>query len=154
MIARDISRLGGALAKIVDGNDVGLGDLILKLVRDAREKLAELDQRISSHNRLLQSAAQTLSRTYEMCRSIGKIEGIGPITATALVAAVGDRTCSRNGREFAVWLGLVPRQRSSVGKAQLLGISKRGNRYIRTLLIHGARAVLGTARGKQDARSQ
>jgi transposase len=89
-----------------------------------------------------------------MCRRIGRIEGIGPVTATALVASVGDRTCFKNGREFAAWLGLVPRQRSSGGKVRLLGISKRGDRYIRTLMIHGARAVLGKAGGKQDARSQ
>lgn len=79
---------------------------------------------------------------------------MGGLPATALVAAVGDRTCFRNGREFAAWLGLVPRQQSSGGKARLLGISKRGDRYIRTLMIHGARAVLGKAGDKQDTRSQ
>jgi len=80
--------------------------------------------------------------------------GIGPVTATALVAAIGDRTCFRNGRQFAAWLGLVPRQRSSGGKPRLFGISKRGDRYLRTLMIHGARAVLGKAGGKSDATSQ
>lgn len=150
VIARDISRLRTALAKIVDGDCAGLGDLILELVRDAREELAELDRRISSYNRRLRNIFQT----NEMCRRIGKIEGIGPVTATALVAAVGDRTCFKNGREFAAWLGLVPKQKSSGGKTRLLGISKRGDRYIRTLMIHGARAALGKAGGKQDARSQ
>lgn len=149
-IARDISRLRSALSKIVNGDEAGLGELILELVRDAREELAELDRRISSYNRRLRH----IFRNDEMCRRIGKIKGIGPVTATALVAAVGDRTCFKNGREFAAWLGLVPRQRSSGGKARLLGISKRGDRYIRTLMIHGARAVLGKAGGKQDAQSQ
>jgi transposase len=149
-IARDISRLRTALGKIVDDDRSGLGDLILELVREAREELADLDRRIASYNRRLKH----LFRTDEMCRRIGEIEGIGPVTATALVAAVGDRTCFRNGREFAAWLGLVPRQKSSGGKARLLGISKRGDRYIRTLMIHGARAVLGKAGDKQDARSQ
>ncbi|WP_207209976.1 IS110 family transposase [Tropicimonas sp. IMCC6043] len=149
-IARDNSRLRSALSKIVNGDDSGLSDLILELVRDAREELTELDRRITSYNRRLKH----LFRTDEMRQSIGKIEGIGPATATALVAAVGDRTCFRNGREFAARLGLVPRQRSSGGKARLLGISKRGDRYIRTLKIHGARAVLGKAGGKQDTRSQ
>jgi transposase len=149
-IARDISRLRTALGKIVDNDRSGLGDLILELVREAREELADLDRRIASYNRRLKH----LFRTDEMCRRIGEIEGIGPVTATALVAAVGDRTCFRNGREFAAWLGLVPRQKSSGGKARLLGISKRGDRYIRTLMIHGARAVLGKAGDKQDARSQ
>jgi transposase len=149
-IARDISRLRHALTKIVDGDRSGLGDLILDIVRDARDELEDLDRRIASYNRRL----KTLFQSDEMCRRIGEIEGIGPITATALVAAAGDRTCFRNGREFAAWLGLVPRQRSSGGKTRLLGISKRGDRYIRTLMIHGARAVLGRAGGKQDTRSQ
>jgi transposase len=151
-IPRDSARLRSGLAKIVENeNDAaGLGVLMLDLMRDAHEQLVELDRRIASFDRRL----KTIFRTDEMCRRIGEIEGIGPITATALVAAVGDRTCFRNGREFAAWLGLVPRQRSSGGKARMLGISKRGDRYIRTLLIHGARAVLGKANGKQDARSQ
>jgi len=89
-----------------------------------------------------------------MCQRISQIEGIGPITATALVAAVGDKSCFRNGRQFAAWLGLVPKQHSSGGKARLLGISKRGDRYLRTMLIHGARAVLGRSAGKTDTRSQ
>jgi transposase len=76
------------------------------------------------------------------------------VTATALVAAVGDRSCFKNGRQFAAWLGLVPRQRSSGGRNRLFGISKRGDRYLRTLMIHGARAALGKAGGKQDPRSR
>ena len=70
------------------------------------------------------------------------IPGIGPITASALVASVGDAKVFHNGRQFAAWLGLVPRQNSSGGKMNLLGISKRGDTYLRTLLIHGARSVL------------
>lgn len=150
VIARDISHLRSALGKIADGADAGLGDLIRDLVRDVREELVELDRRIASYNRRLRE----LFRTNEMCQRIARIEGIGPVTATALVAAVGDRTCFKNGRQFAAWLGLVPKQRSSGGKARLFGISKRGDRYLRTLMIHGARAVLGKAGGKQDPRSQ
>lgn len=150
VIARDISRLRRGLQQIVDGADLGLGDMIRDLVGEVHEELAELDRRIASYTRRIRN----LFRTNEMCQRIGKIEGIGPITATALVAAVGDRTCFRNGRQFAAWLGLVPRQRSSGGKARLFGISKRGDRYLRTLMIHGARAVLGKAGGKQDPRSQ
>ena len=150
VIGRDISRLRRALAQIADGADNDLGDLILDLVRDIHQELAELDRRIMSYNRRIRN----LFQTNEMCQRIGKIEGIGPITATALVAAVGDRSCFRNGRQFAAWLGLVPRQRSSGGKSRLFGISKRGDRYLRTLMIHGARAVLGKAGGKTDPRSQ
>jgi len=150
VIGREISRLRRALKQIVDGDDINLGIIIRDLVRDVHEELAELDQRIALYNRRIRD----LFRTNEMCQRIGKIEGIGPITATALVAAVGDRSCFKNGRQFAAWLGLVPKQRSSGGKARLFGISKRGDRYLRTLMIHGARAVLGKAGGKQDPRSQ
>ncbi len=131
------------------GADRNLGDLIQELASDIHQELAALDERISSYDRRIRN----LFRTNEMCQRIGKIEGIGPITATALVAAVGDQSCFENGRQFAAWLGLVPKQRSSGGKSRLFGISKRGDRYLRTLLIHGARAVLGKAGGKQDARS-
>src|SRR5262250_341624 len=67
---------------------------------------------------------------------------------------VGDRSCFKNGRQFAAWLGLVPKQRSSGGRHRLFGISKRGDRYLRTLMIHAARAALGKAGGKQDPRSR
>jgi transposase len=74
------------------------------------------------------------------------VPGIGPITATALVASVGDAKGFTSGRQLAAWIGLVPRQNSSGGKNILLGISKRGDTYLRTLLIHGARAVIQAAR--------
>ncbi|MEM9766232.1 MAG: IS110 family transposase [Pseudomonadota bacterium] len=150
VIARDISRLRRALGEIADGADDRLDGLLRDLACEMREELAALDDRIRTQTRRI----RMLFQTSEACQRIGKIEGIGPITATALVAAVGDRTCFKNGRQFAAWLGLVPRQRSSGGRTRLLGISKRGDRYLRTLLIHGARAVLGKAHGKQDRKSQ
>lgn len=150
VIGRDISRLRRGLTQIVDGAAGGLGDMLRDLVRDVHQELAELDRRIARYNQRIRH----LFRTNEECQRIGQIEGIGPITATALVAAVGDRNCFKNGRQFAAWLGLVPRQRSSGGKSRLFGISKRGDRYLRTLMIHGARAVLGKAQGKDDPRSQ
>ncbi len=150
VIARDISRLRRAIGQIAEGVDDGLSDMLRDLVCDVCKELAEVDQRIASYTRRIRD----LFQANEMCQRIGKIEGIGPITATALVAAVGDRTCFKNGRQFAAWLGLVPKQRSSGGKTRLFGISKRGDRYLRTLMIHGARAVLGKAGGKTDSRSQ
>lgn len=150
VVARDIARLRRALGMIVDDEDSRLSQMFRDLLRDIHEELAELDCRIAGYNRRI----RILFRSNERCQRIGKIEGIGPITATALVAAVGDRTCFKNGRQFAAWLGLVPKQRSSGGKARLFGISKRGDRYLRTLMIHGARAVLGKAAGKSDPRSQ
>jgi hypothetical protein len=82
-----------------------------------------------------------------------QIPGIGPIVATAIVAAIGNGAAFRKGREFAAWLGLVPRQYSKGGKARLLGISKRGNSYLRKILVHGARAaVLLIKRDQASAR--
>ncbi len=82
------------------------------------------------------------------------VEGIGPVVASALVAAVGDAKQFSGGRDMAAWLGLTPRQQSSGGKNRLGGISKRGDKYVRTLLIHGARAALNAAKHKEDRRSR
>jgi transposase len=149
VIARDITQLRRGLANIVGSSDDGLSGLVRSLMRELQVEMAELDQRITSYDRRIRE----IFRNSEQCQRLGKIEGIGPVTATALIAAVGDRTCFRNGRQFAAWLGLVPKQRSSGGRARLFGISKRGDRYLRTLMIHGARAALGRAGGKQDPRS-
>jgi transposase len=76
------------------------------------------------------------------CQRLVAILGIGPVTATALIAAIGNGAAFRKGREFAAWMGVVPREHSTGGKQKLLGISKRGNSYLRILFIQGARAVL------------
>jgi transposase len=150
VIAKDIGNLRRALAGIVgDNEDRTLNPLLRDLMRDLREELAALDVRILSYDRRIRE----VYRHSEICQRLGKIEGIGPVTATALVASVGDRSSFKNGRQFAAWLGLVPKQRSSGGRARLFGISKRGDRYLRTLLIHGARAALGRVGEKQDPRS-
>jgi len=86
----------------------------------------------------------------EPSRRLAKIPGIGPITASALVASISDVRSFKSGRQLAAWLGLVPRQHSSGGKPVLLGISKRGDRYLRTLLVHGARSVIVQARKRAD----
>lgn len=149
VIARDISRLRRALAEIAGNGGDDLNDLVRMLIREVQVELIELDRRIAFYDRQVRELYRS-----ELCQRLGKIEGIGPVTATALIAAVGDRTCFKNGRQFAAWLGLVPKQRSSGGRTQLFGISKRGDRYLRTLMIHGARAALGKAGGKQDPRSR
>ena len=87
-----------------------------------------------------------------LCKRIATIDGIGPVTATAIVAAVGEARQFKNGRHLAAWLGLVPRQHSSGGKSRLRGISKRGDAYLRTLLIHGARTVLKYVAARTDRR--
>jgi transposase len=106
--------------------------------------------RLFEHFRVLDRQVQELEREINTWhredtasqRRLQAIPGIGPLTASALVASVGDAKVFRNGRQFAAWLGLVPRQNSSGGKTKLLSISKRGDTYLRTMLIHGARSVL------------
>jgi transposase len=150
VVAKDIGNLRRSLARIVgDDEDRVLNPLVRALMAELREELTELDARIAGYDRKIRE----LYRNSEICQRLGKVEGIGPVTATALVAAVGDRSSFKNGRQFAAWLGLVPKQRSSGGRARLFGISKRGDRYLRTLLIHGARSALGRVRDKKDPRS-
>lgn len=101
----------------------------------------ELDQlaiRLEEADALIQKTAQES----EVCRRLDAIPGIGPVTATALIAAIGNGAAFRKGREFAAWVGLVPHEHSTGGKQKLLGISKRGNSYLRRLFVQGARAVL------------
>jgi len=88
------------------------------------------------------SRAQLLAYTANLPASLGQIPGFGPLISTAMVAAIGNGTAFRRGRDFAAWLGVVPRQYSTGGKQKLFGMSKRGNIYLRRMLIHGARAVL------------
>src|SRR2546425_2260417 len=101
-----------------------------------------------------QEKLATVATTHPECQRLMTIPGIGPLTATALVAAVSDASAFKNGRQFAAWLGLVPRQHSTGGKERLLGISKRGDTYLRKLLVHGARATIRWVGLKTDRRSQ
>lgn len=109
----------------------------------------EMDRQVAE----LEKEIKAWHRNSVPSRKLQKIPGIGPITATALVASVGNAGCFENGRQMAAWLGLVPRQHSTGGKQTLLGISKRGDTYLRTLLIHGARAVVRVCQRKAEASS-
>jgi transposase len=106
--------------------------------------LTELDKQVDE----LEATIAHWHRESDLSCKLAEVPGIGPITATALVASVGDAKNFKNGRQLAAWLGLVPRQHSSGGKSVLLGISKRGDTYLRTLLIHGARSVIRHAQDK------
>ena len=123
------------------------------LLEEAKDELPgvfqNLVQRLLAHLKLLDRQVdetelqiQLWHRSNPLSRKLEKIPGIGPLTASAMVAAVGDAKSFDSGRQLAAWLGLVPKQHSSGGKPTLLGISKRGDCYLRTLLIHGARAVI------------
>ena len=120
------------------------------LLRDLGGELRRLDERVKR----AETEIKSIAAADPACRRLEGIPGIGPLTATALAAAVGDASSFRNGRELAAWLGLVPRQHSTGGRARLLGIGKRGDRYVRCLLIHGARAALQWAGRRDDRRSE
>ncbi|MDK7207821.1 hypothetical protein SB6095_03068 [Klebsiella quasivariicola] len=122
----------------------------IRLLSELTEELQALDERLNRYDRRLNQLAQEDERI----RRLQEIGGIGPVTASALVAAVGDAKQFKSGREMAAWLGLVPRQHSSGGKTKMGHISKRGDSYLRTLLIHGARAVLNACDHKEDRRSR
>jgi len=150
VVARGSANLRKALPGILEDADNGLSPMFRELLHGLHRELSHLDDRIAEYDVRIAGLAQR-SEAY---RQVMSIPGIGPLTATALVAAAGDAKAFRNGREMAAWLGLVPKQHSTGGKARLLGISKRGDAYLRKLLIHGARAVLRVASRKQDRRSR
>ena len=126
-----------------------LGDLFASILEQLFDMLCQLDARVKWFDREI----ERVFRNDEACQRIARIRGVGPKTATAIVAAVGDGAEFKNGRHMAAWLGLVPRQHSSGNRQRLFGISKRGDRHLRTLLVHGARAVLRTAPKRTDAVS-
>jgi len=121
-----------------------------ELFDELYQQLVWLDERIG----LFDKKIAEVFRTNEACQRLGQIEGVGPMVATALYATVCQAKEFSNGRQMAAWLGLVPRQHSSGGKVVLLGISKRGDRYLRTLLIHGARAVISHVKNKEGRRAR
>jgi len=116
------------------------------LIDRLTQHLKELDRKVKE----FEQEIIAWHRGSELSRRLEKIPGIGPLAATALVASIADAHSFKSGRQVSAWLGLVPRQSSSGGKPTLLGISKRGNTYLRTLLIHGARSAILAAKNKVD----
>ncbi|WP_432723079.1 IS110 family transposase [Jeongeupia wiesaeckerbachi] len=150
VVAQRIEQLCRALPRLYDDQTNGLSCRFRRLLGGLWQDLHELDGRIKELDREISLIAQS----NPAAQRLQGIPGIGPISATALVAAIGDGRQFKCGRDLAAWLGLVPRQHSSGGKERLLGICKRGDAYLRTLLIHGARAVLRQIGAKMDGRSQ
>lgn len=112
--------------------------MVLEALRDQLELIHELTRRIER----IEQQLEMYERTDERCQRLRAIPGVGPLTATAIVASVGNAREFRSGREFAAWIGVVPRQSGTGGRVRLLGISKRGNPYLRAMIVHCARAVL------------
>lgn len=162
--ANQIRGLLGEYGLIVPQGIAYIVQRVPDLIEDASIELPgsfrQLIDRLVDHLKLLHRQVdeievqiKTWHRASDASRRLEKVPGIGPLTATAMVASVGDARNFDNGRQFAAWLGVVPRQHSSGGKPTLLGMSKRGDAYLRTMLIHGARSVIYRATQRADAES-
>jgi len=145
-----ISVLKKNIPLILEDGENELTMMTRELLQELYEELTALEARISKFTKRI----ELLHATNESCQAISKIPGIGPMTSTIILTTLGDPKHFKNGRHFAAFLGLVPRQYSSGGRTRLLGISKEGNRYVRALLIHGARSVVRCIDKKSDPQSQ
>jgi len=132
------TKLKLAMPEILENADSNLTPRMRNLVGLLWSEWKELEQQIIAMN----TEVEQIASSDPACQRLRQIPGIGPLIATAVVASIGNGAAFRKGRDFASWLGLVPRQYSTGGKAKLLGISKRGNSYLRKILIHGARAAV------------
>ncbi|OOF24453.1 IS110 family transposase [Salinivibrio proteolyticus] len=134
---------------ILEAAENGLPDIARAVVADCFDHLQTLNQRIDD----TEQCFDMVTKASPNAQRILNVRGIGPQTATAIIATIGKGEQFDSGRDFAAWLGLVPKQYSTGGKPRLGRISKRGDKYLRTLLVHGARAVITNLGDKQDRLS-
>jgi len=146
-IPQGISHIAKRVPEIIEDGETELPGSFRLLIQRLVDHLKELDRQVGE----LETEIQRWHRDNAASQKLAKIPGIGPMTASAMVASVGDAKNFKDGRQLAAWLGIVPRQHSTGGKSVLRGISKRGDTYLRTLLIHGARAVIRVAECKPTA---
>ena len=147
---RELVQLRRALPVWLEDAGNGLSERFRRLLHALWDDLRGLDERVAELDREI----TLIARSDPAARRLQQLRGVGPIVATALVAAVGDGGQFANGRQMAAALGLTPKQHSSGSTERQLGISKRGDAYLRTVLIHGARSTIRTANGKRDRLSQ
>ena len=138
VFAKSPIRLREAIPEVLENANEDLTPRMRNLVALLCSEWKDLELRIAEMN----DEVERIASSDAACIRLRQIPGVGPLVATAIVASIGNGAAFRKGREFAAWMGLVPRQHSTGGKARLYGISKRGNRYLRKILIHGARAVV------------
>ena len=148
IIPKGITHIGKMLEILTD-NKKKLTERSVEIFKDLYLQFKNYDLQIVKYDKQIDQAAKQNT----MCQELMKIEGIGSITASAAVATIGDAKVFKRGREVSAWLGLVPKQHSSGNTIRLGGISKRGDRYLRTLLIHGARSVVNNCENKLDKKS-
>lgn len=149
-IAKSITRARRLVPEILSDLENELTPLAREAIAELHDLFRDLDRRIAIFDKKIDA----VFRGSERCQRIATIKGVGPKTATAIVAAIGDGSEFKNGRHLAAWIGLVPRQFSSGDRTTLMGISKRGSQHLRSLLVHGARAVVRTAPSKTDLNNQ
>jgi transposase len=149
-LAKKVNTLRRRLPELLEEADNGLSTLLRQGLAEVYEQLCELD----AHEAFYTTQLTAYARQNPLCQRLQSIPGVGPLVASALVAAFGDGSAFGRGREMAAALGLVPGQHSSGGKARMLGITKRGDRYLRALLVHGARAALRQTARKDDRLSR
>lgn len=149
VIPQGIRSIHKRIPDILGDAENGLPGSLRPLLEKLNDHLKELNRQVEE----LELQIKLWHKENEASQRLEAIPGIGPITASAIVATVGDATEFKNGKQLSAWFGLVPKQRSSGGKQTLLGISKRGDTYLRTLLIHGARAVVRFAENKAESES-
>lgn len=149
IIPQGIGHIAKRVPQLIEDASNELPGSFRLLIQRLLDHLKELDDQVEE----LEAQIVSWHRQSDASSKLAGIPGIGPITASALVATIGDAKNFDNGRQVAAWLGLVPRQHSSGGKQNLLGISKRGDTYLRTLLIHGARSVIHWETRKPDSCS-
>mgnify|MGYP001820085036 CR=1 FL=1 len=147
--ARGIAQLRRCMHDLLANHD-GVTPLLRTLIGQFLEQLAALDQWISE----LDLEIRQLAKHSSVCRRLMRLAGVGPVIATAILGTVGNAHAFKNGRQFAASLGLVPGQRSSGGRTQLLGITKRGDTYMRKLLVQGARAIMRVVERHDDRQSR
>jgi transposase len=150
VVAVSPAALRKAIPELLEDADNGLSFDFRQLLAELYDDLVAIDQRVAELTQRIEREV----RADDDGKRLLEIPGIGPLTASALIATVGDARQFKNGRQMAAFLGLVPRQHSSGGKTRLLGIHKRGDSYLRGLLVHGARSVLRVAADKPDDRSR
>jgi transposase len=138
VLPHSVTKFRNGFLATLEAERAKLTALSQELFGQLYEEFGALEKRLAYYSAKLEA----ISAAHPVCQRLETIPGIGPLTSTAMVAAVSDVSHFQNGRQFAAWIGLVPRQHSTGGKPRLLGISKRGDVYLRTLLIHGARATL------------
>ena len=149
IIPQGIRSITKQMPEVLEDGENGLPGTMRNLFERLTDNLKEMDRQVKE----LEEKIQLWHRENAASRKLAEIPGLGPITASAIVATVGDAREFKNGRQLAAWMGLVPKQHSSGGKQNLLGISKRGDTYLRTLMIHGARAVIRFAESKAEPES-